>query len=107
MAGPSLGNERCVPGFGFLRDGRVAETTCRSREIGEQDSRVVVVLIEGHPGRALETPLLQLTEECRLSVAGRCDDRDDRRLCRQQLIDQGPARDEAGAAPRWPQLRLE
>ena len=71
----------------------------RRRHVAEQDLRVVVPVVEGHPGERLAVACCPLCQQRRLAVPGRRDHRDDRgRAVRRQPADQRGAGD--GSWPR-------
>ena len=69
----------------------------RFRDIGEQDLRIVVPVIDRHPRKRLAVALGPLRQQRRLPVSRRCDHRNDRtRLAAPQPFDQRQTMDSSG-----------
>ena len=76
--------------------------------VAEQDLRVVVVLVERHPGEGLATAFGPLRQQGGLPVARRCDQRHDRaEVISRQLADQRRPGDRSGAGQRTAKLRRD
>ena len=80
----------------------------REGDVGEQDGRIVVALVDRQPGEVPRIALGPLREEGRLPVSGRRHNGDDRHLAaRREPVDEGVSSQQAGAR-RWrDELRLE
>ena len=77
----------------------------RRRHVAEQDLRVVVPVVYGHPGERLPVELGPLCQQRRLAVPGRRDHRHDRgRAVRRQPADQRGAGDGPGPRRRAAEL---
>ena len=94
-------------GFGHIRPERGGPAE-REGDVGEEDRRIVVALVDRQPGEGPRIALGPLREERRLPVSGRRHDRDDRHLAaRREPGDEGVSSQQAGAR-RWrDELRLE
>ena len=96
---PDRGTWRCQ-GFGHIRPegGSPAE---REGDVGEQDGRVVVALVDRQPREVPRIALGPLREEGRLSVSGRRHHGNDRHVtARCEPVDEGVSSQQAGAR-RW------
>ena len=84
-----------------------ADAVERGREVAQEDDRVVVPLVERHPGERAPVAQGPLGQQRRLAVAGcRHDGREADKTLRAQAVDEALARD-AWSEDRDAQLRLE